>query len=358
LTVSTLNIGFVSASDVAGGAEAHAVALAQGLRDRGHDVVLHGRCPGWEQQGLLREDLDLGPKWSRKTLLTGVLRAPLERHRVRSVARRSVYYLQFKREQIALTEPLSRKAPVVWVEHGRWLDGAMGRVLLGAYGRAARHVARVVCISEAVADDLRRAVDPSKLVVIPNAIDTARFRMPTEEARSALRARLLPTLTGRTVGILAARLHPAKRHGRAISAALASGSALVVLGDGPARADLERQAAPSGEVVFVGRRENVADYLAAADYYLYCGAPTDGMPTSVLEAASCGLPIVGFAGDPGLELVDRCGGLALADPADLTPDLLTQLLKRSGQAVAYVRRQHSRDALIDSYERLFREVAG
>ncbi len=357
-----LRLAVVTASDTAGGAEAHTVALATGLRARGHDVVLHGRCPGWEAAGLPREPLALGPKWSRRTLVGGLLRVPVERRRVRGLAPPSVFHLQFKREQVALTSVLARKAPVVWTEHGRWLGGVTGRVLLRAYARAARDVSRLVCVSEDVAADLRDVVDPGRVVVVPNAVDTSRYAPPSAQRRADLRRRLLPEhFQDRTVAVLASRLHPAKRHERAIAAASAGGCALLVLGAGPDRPRLESLAGGSGDVWFTGHREDVADLLAACDLYLYSGARAGegGTPLAVLEAAACGLPVVAFAGEPGSDLVSRCGGLVMGDPAELTPDRLEPLLRARGRGVAYVARLHGRDGWLDAYEGVFREaVAG
>ncbi|WP_433118314.1 glycosyltransferase family 4 protein [Micromonospora sp. CA-246542] len=349
-------VTMVSVSDTAGGAEAHTVALGRGLRDRGHDVALYGRCPGWEEQGLVRGDIRLGPKWSRRTMAAGLLRVPIERHRTQVIADASVYHLQFKREQIALTAPLSRRAPVVWTEHGRWMGGPVGRLLLAGYARAAEHVSRVVCVSDAVAADLEPVVGREKLVVVPNAIDTDRYAAPPDATRAALRQRLLPSrFHGRRVAVLAARLHPAKRHDRAIAAALASGSALVVVGDGPDRERLERLTGGTGDVHFTGHREDVPDLLAASDFYVYCGAETDGTPTCVLEAAAGGLPIVAFRGDPGAELIPHCGGVVLGGPAELTADAVSAMLQRRGAGVAYVEQRHGRDRWLDAYERTFGE---
>ncbi|MDG4779479.1 glycosyltransferase family 4 protein [Micromonospora sp. WMMD961] len=351
-----MTVTVVSVSDTAGGAEAHTVALGHGMRERGHDVVLYGQCPGWEERGLDRREIGLGPKWSRKTMAAGILRVPLERHRTQVVADASVYYLQFKREQIALTAPLSRRAPVVWTEHGRWMGGPAGRLLLAGYARAAEHVSRVVCVGEAVARDLEPVVGRDKLVVVPNSIDTQRYAAPSAEMRATLRERLLPRhFQDRRVAILASRLHGAKRHDRAIAAALASGSALVVVGDGPDRERLERFSAGSADVHFTGHRDDVPDLLAASDLYLYCGAETDGTPTCVLEAAAAGLPIVAFDGDPGTELVPRCGGLVIGDPSELTPDRATGLLELRGSGLSYVEQQHGREAWLDAYEHIFGE---
>ncbi|MFE9691458.1 glycosyltransferase family 4 protein [Micromonospora sp. NPDC005806] len=346
----------VSVSDTAGGAEAHTVALGRGMRDRGHDILLYGRCPGWEERGLSRREIGLGPKWSRRTMAAGLLRVPLERHRTQIIADSSIYYLQFKREQIALTAPLSRRAPVVWTEHGRWMGGAAGRLLLAGYARAAEHVSRVVCVSAAVAADLEPVVGRDKLVVIPNSIDTGRYAAPSAETRAALRRQLLPSrFHDRRVAVLAARLHGAKRHHRAVAAALASGSALLVVGDGPDRERLERLSAGNPDVHFTGHREDVPALLAASDFYLYCGAETDGTPTCVLEAAAAGLPVVAFDGDPGTELVSRCGGLVIGDPSELTAERAAAILELRGSGVAYVEQQHGRENWLAAYERTFGE---
>jgi glycosyltransferase involved in cell wall biosynthesis len=102
----------------------------------------------------------------------------------------------------------------------------------------------------------------------------------------------------------------------------------------------------------------VSDFLAAADLYIYCGAETDGTPTSVLEAASCGLPVVGFSGDPGVDLVSRYAGRVIGDAAELTADGVSRLLELRGTGVAYIAQNHGRDPWVRAYERVFRELAG
>jgi len=234
----------------------------------------------------------------------------------------------------------------------------MGGALLVSYGKASRHAERVLCATDAVAEDLRRVVDPAKLIIVPNAVDIDRFAPVSDEHRAALRERLVPErLRDRVIGVIAARLHPHKRHERAIAATIAAGIGLVIVGDGPVRAELEAAAGGHPDIVFVGHRENVADYLGAADFYFYCASPTDGMNTGILEGAACGLPIVGFQGDPCLELVDRCGGVVLTEPAELRT-AVTALLDLRGRGVEYIRRHHSHEGLVDAYERIFRECAG
>jgi glycosyltransferase involved in cell wall biosynthesis len=286
----------------------------------------------------------------------GVLRVPRERREIQSLPEMTVFHVQFKREQVALTRTLSRKAPVVWTEHGRWIGGLNGRLLMGAYRRAARHAARIVCVSPALADDLRPVVDPSKIVVIPNSICAEKFAV-TAAQRAAARARLLPEwFLDRPVAVLASRLHPAKHHDRALAAAMATGTPLVIIGDGPDRARLEAIADGHRDVLFVGHHRDVREWLAAADIYFYCGARSDGMPTALLEAAAAGLGILGFEGDPGTEFVEACGGAVVPDADAVTAGLVRDVVANAGAGVAYVQRHHARRAWLDAYETVFREA--
>jgi glycosyltransferase involved in cell wall biosynthesis len=110
-------------------------------------------------------------------------------------------------------------------------------------------------------------------------------------------------------------------------------------------------------VVFAGFREDVNDILAACDFYLYCGSPQDGMPTCVLEAAASGLPVVGFKGDVGAELIPSCGGLLIDHPGQLSQDVVAALADQSGCGVSYAVSNHGRDRWLSLYEDVFREVA-
>lgn len=69
---------------------------------------------------------------------------------------------------------------------------------------------------------------------------------------------------------------------------------LIIVGDGPERAALEREAAPLGEaVVFVGTQSpaRVHHYLRAADVFALFST-YEGLPHTVLEAMQVGTPVV------------------------------------------------------------------
>jgi glycosyltransferase involved in cell wall biosynthesis len=128
--------------------------------------------------------------------------------------------------------------------------------------------------------------------VVPNGIDAELFH---PDAASDQVARLeLPPRTVACVG----RLNAAKGFGRAIEAvgALARDGApatLLIVGEGPERARLERAAAGI-DVRFVGRQEpaEVAACLAASDVVLFPTQHREAAPLVLLQAMACGRPVI------------------------------------------------------------------
>jgi glycosyltransferase involved in cell wall biosynthesis len=95
---------------------------------------------------------------------------------------------------------------------------------------------------------------------------------------------------------------------------------LEVVGDGPARAEVEDALAPlSGRVVWSGALEDtvVAERLAAADLFVW-PAVNEAFGMAMLEAQASGLPVVaGAAGGVGAIVVPGVTGL-LVEPGDAT----------------------------------------
>lgn len=66
---------------------------------------------------------------------------------------------------------------------------------------------------------------------------------------------------------------------------------LLLLGDGIRFDILKDKFGKNDNVIFVGNVDNVDDYLKASDYYI-SSSRSEGLPTSVLEAMSAGLPVI------------------------------------------------------------------
>ncbi|WP_432106004.1 glycosyltransferase [Streptomyces sp. bgisy091] len=199
--------------------------------------------------------------------------------------------------------------------------------------RSAHAYTRIVCTTEWAEREFVR-IGARNVVRAPLGVDLRHFR---PELRSpGLRAR---HLHGEEVLLLlGSRLSVEKRPGRALDALAAlrhTGvrAALLVAGDGPLRADLERRArAERLPVEFLGHvrdRDRLARLHAAADLCLAPG-PAETFGLSALEALACGTPVVASASSALAEVVGPAG-LTAADHGRAFAAALRELLDRPEQ---------------------------
>ncbi|MEW2357923.1 glycosyltransferase [Spirillospora sp. NPDC029432] len=162
-----------------------------------------------------------------------------------------------------------------------------------------------IAVSPTVAGRLRRwGVRSARLVTIPNSVDPAPFAFDAAR-RTAVRERLGIGPDAFVIGTVG-RLVPTKRLDVLIDAftQLDQGEPgqevrLLIVGDGPHRAELERRAAEDARVLFVGDTAYVPGMLAAMD--LYASPSTqETFGLSVLEALASGLPVL-YTACPALD---------------------------------------------------------
>jgi sugar transferase (PEP-CTERM/EpsH1 system associated) len=159
-------------------------------------------------------------------------------------------------------------------------------------------------------------INESRLDVIPNGVDTERFRR-NHQMRFEIRQKLgvsLDTLVIGTVG----RLDPIKDHRSLFQAAdllLAEGVPinLVIVGDGPERkaleADIKSREALAKRTHFIGNTSEIVSQLSGFDLFVLPSL-AEGMSNALLEAMSAGLACVAtrVGGNPEL-IEDRVSGL-------------------------------------------------
>ena len=144
-------------------------------------------------------------------------------------------------------------------------------------------------------------------------------------------------------------------------------SVLIMVGDGPDRFAAEEEARALGvdrDVRFLGRIENVAPLLAAAELYVL---PTDreSFGLSALEALACGVPVLAYDVGGIVEVVQHgvTGFLRPVGDVDALAADATHLLQTTGRwesmsaaAAADARRRFSADEIIAQYESLYASV--
>jgi glycosyltransferase involved in cell wall biosynthesis len=223
---------------------------------------------------------------------------------------------------------------------------------------AHRLATHVTAVSEAVADSVvALGVPRSRITVIPNGVDAARFvpPAPVEEARRVLGGDTSP-LVG-SVGCLAAR----KDYGTLLESlrlladrGLAFRAALV--GEGPDRDALEARSAALGladRVRFLGERADVDRLLVGMDVFVL-SSREEGIPNALLEAMAAGRACVATAvgGTPEVLRDGETGWLVPPGSPGSLADALEQAACRA------VREEMSIEAMVRRHEEFYERVTG
>lgn len=189
-----------------------------------------------------------------------------------------------------------------------------------------RRAKKIITLSERTRSDIseRFRIETSRIAVVPNAIDEQTFR-PVGDKR-AMRSALGLREDGFLFGTVAS-LHEVKNH-RVILEALVSveDASVVFVGDGVERSNLESLAAERGvanRVFFAGRQRPVAPWFQALDAFVLPSV-WEGQPLALLQAVSCGLPILVSRIEGNTAVVGDCHP-GLFDPID--PSALAELMK-------------------------------
>jgi|GEM_PF-1421491 len=124
-----------------------------------------------------------------------------------------------------------------------------------------------------------------------------------------------------------------------------------VLGDGPARGELEEQARRLGiadRVTFTGKVERVGDYLQFFDIFVLPSGPEESFGNSAVEAMGVGIPTIIFADGGGLveHVDDGVTGFIVRDVQELV-ERLERLIDSPGERSVIGRA--ARDEMTDRY---------
>jgi len=265
--------------------------------------------------------------------------------------------------------PAARRVPLVATMHGVVRTTGALRRYERLDARVLRRFDAVVAVSAGTSAIAREyGVGGARLHVIPNGVDTARFRPGRD--RASARERLGVPPDGALIGMVG-RLSEEKGPDILLEAfAAVEGEArLVYIGDGPMLEPLRARAAAMGlseRVTFAGRRDDMEQAYAALDV-LALPSLSEGLPLTVLEASACGVPVVASdVGDVGRVLPHGEAGLLVApgEPGALTIALTGCIAEPDrARAMAETARRRvegswSAAALARAYEDVYRRVSG
>jgi len=289
------------------------------------------------------------------------------------------------------TRELRRFRPTIlyaWLFHANLLGRIAGRlagvphILAGIRVAERRHtwhgqldrwtnglVDRNVCVSRGVADFMEQSVglDPRKTTVIPNAVDLETFQQasPVDVTEFGIPS-------GSRVLITIGRLEYQKGIDVLLDAAPAVVSRFtdvhfLIVGDGPDRVALERQAERAGlisRVHWAGFQSDVPR-LMASSVGLVLPSRWEGMPNVVLEAMAAGKPVVATEVEGTRELIrPGINGWLVppSNPQSLAEGLISLVSDPTRAATFGLRSQSTVgeeftiDNLVQNHVNLFREI--
>jgi glycosyltransferase involved in cell wall biosynthesis len=228
---------------------------------------------------------------------------------------------------------------------------------------------KTICVSAAERDEVVETIGArmaGKLVVVPNGVPLAPGS--SIDARNSIRAELgvEDSVVVLSVGALDPPKDPLALARAAVSVAR-SGSkvVLLVVGDGGLRAEAEAIARESSGVIRVlGRRDDVAHLLTAADVFVLWSRH-EGLPYALLEAMAAGLPAV-VSDYPGArEVVGDAGLLVPHEKADGFAEAIRRLAadpgiraELGGRARRRIEDRFSLEKMLDATRRVYGEVLG
>ena len=245
-------------------------------------------------------------------------------------------------------------APIL-EERSRYDGLSLTRLARWSQAYAWRNADVVLPVTQVLGDIVASyGVDEKRIVVIPNGINGERFESApdVEAAKRALglEGRLVLGFTGfvrdwhgldKVLTLIAADPPASLRH-------------LLVVGDGPARAGLERQARELGIenlVTFTGivGRDDVARHVAAFDIALQPAVVAYASPLKLFEYLALGKAIIGPAQPNIEEILRQDHNAVLFDPAD--PDGLARAVSRlCGDAALRTRVAENAQRTIDDMQ--------
>lgn len=348
-----------------GGQEIRILTEAQGMLARGHRVMLITPASATIYHAARERGIP-------------AVAMPIEKKRLSSL-RAMTRWLAAQRRQYDVINTHSSTDAWLTALAAAWLGDAPpivrtrhvstpignNRVTRWLYSRASAHI---VTTGEALRQQLARqnGFDAARITSVRTGIDLARFRpMDGQACRSELGLDARPA-----VGIVAT-LRDWKGHDYLLDAWARLRPRfpdwqLLIIGDGPQRARLERRTSGEGlaaAVRFVGNQDNVPVWLNSLDLFTLPSYGDEGVPQGIMQAMACGLAVVSTPVGAIEEALQRDRTGLIVPPKDATAlaEALAALManeprrRAMGEAgYAYAQAHFAIDAMLDRMESVFR----
>jgi glycosyltransferase involved in cell wall biosynthesis len=355
-----------------GGGERHLADLANALVGRGHEV--YAALPALSP---LREELGVLPAQNIFTLRLRNsldLASALELSRLVREHRIEIVHAHMARDYplAALATRRNRLAKLIITRHVLFPLNKLHALMLS-------HVARVICVSQAVKDSLsaQKIFPANKINVIPNGIDFQRLDaslkfFDREDFRRRMKVPPRSLLVG-TIGELKKQKgHEDFLRAAAIIARERTDAHFVIVGadstrTGEYQTSLEHLIAElqlTTRLHLAGWRDDIAPLLAALDVYV-SASHTESFGLTIVEAMALGLPVVATATEGAQEIInpDDAGVLVPVGDVEALGSAVLRLLEDKYERTrigtlsrATARTRFSLERMVEETERVYFET--
>ncbi len=234
-----------------------------------------------------------------------------------------------------------------------------------------RRIDRIICVANSVKDDVIKnnwCLSAEKTSVLENSVDYERFADVSISKADAKQTLGVPSSA--LVFGMVGRLAPTKGLSYLIEAfskvkTRKPSAHLVLLGEGPCKAELQQQAShlSCGDAVhFLGHQSNVEQLIRGMDVFVLSSV-AEGMPRAILEVMASGIPCIAtrVGGIPEIMSSDDVGILVPAkDPEALAKAMIDlggatkeQLEKYAEKARDRIRQFYSHDVVTEKLSNLY-----
>ena len=166
-----------------------------------------------------------------------------------------------------------------------------GRIALHNHLKALLSCDNVVCCSKTIYEKMSKDYPNKEFSYIQNGVDIDKYKKVNHNIKNELREKYHFD-KNKIIYISTGSFIPRKRIEETINGFIESKNdgILLLLGDGFLFNDLKNKY-QADNVVFFGKSSNVAEMLQLSDYFI-SSSESEGLPNGVIEAISCGLPVI------------------------------------------------------------------
>lgn len=219
----------------------------------------------------------------------------------------------------------------------------------------ARITDRIITVSESITNDVIKydKIDPSKILVIPNGVDTVKFA-PREKSEKICKDLSIKE-KDKIIGFVG-RLVPAKGIEYLIEAASYlkkqyENLKVIITGDGYLLDGLRQKAEELGIndiIVFTGKRRDIPDILSCINIFVMPSI-AEGLPNSLLEAMAMGKPVIATEAGGTPEIIKNEFNGLLVPPGNSKGIAEAIMILFENTLLAANISQKARDFIIENY---------